>query len=306
MLRFKEHITEDYRNFITETLQLINEKLIVFRGRRSKYGRIVFLAGGGASGKGFARTNLLDISQGTDKIRDVDDMKTAFLKLDQITHAYPELRGLDMRNPDDTFKLHQFIKSKGIKEKTLNLLLGDLNGRNLPNIVFDVTLKDRSDIDSVIPKLLAVGYNPLDIHLVWILTKFEFAVKNNLDPTRGRIVPEEVLLDTHEGAARTMYDILQGQLPAGLNGEIWVINNNPQNLVKNLDSSGRPIGNAKTMGPFRTLGINAKKDSFWVKSFFYIKVKDAGSGIDSGAAMGAKMLRWLKNNAPASAGLDLN
>lgn len=303
MLKFREHLVEEHQTFLTEVLELLNEKLVIFRGKRSKYGRVVFLAGGGGSGKGFAMANFLDISSATDKIRDVDYWKDAFLRLDKITQRYPEIRGLDMRNENDVFKLHQFVKSKGIKEKTLDLLLGDLSGKNLPNLVFDVTLKDRSDIESVLPRLLQVGYKPSDIHLVWVLTSFSAAVINNLDPKRGRIVPEKVLLDTHEGAARTMWDILTGHIPNGLGGEIWVINNNRENTIKLKDKDGNDLSNNKAMGPMLPGLGNNKKDTFVVKDFFSLKVKSAGKSLDSKQVINQNLLRWITNNVPASAGI---
>src|SRR5210317_1572140 len=59
----------------------IDEKLITF-SNRAPYGQIVFMAGGAGSGKGFAISNFID-SAGF-KVRDVDEMKSAVGKLDQL------------------------------------------------------------------------------------------------------------------------------------------------------------------------------------------------------------------------------
>ena len=65
---------------VNESEQL-DEKLITF-SNRAPYGQIVFMAGGAGSGKGFAIDNFID-SAGF-KVRDVDEMKKAVGKLDQL------------------------------------------------------------------------------------------------------------------------------------------------------------------------------------------------------------------------------
>ena len=107
MLHFSEF------NEITDKLTQLDEKMIVIGGGK-KYGQIVFLAGGAGSGKGFARDNFLDA--GKFKIRDVDELKQAFLTLRDKNNLYPELKGLDLAKPKDVFKLHKFVKEKGIKD----------------------------------------------------------------------------------------------------------------------------------------------------------------------------------------------
>ena len=59
----------------------LEEKLILYNNG-AKYGQVVFLAGGAGSGKGFAISNFM---QGENfKIRDVDELKIAFQKLDDL------------------------------------------------------------------------------------------------------------------------------------------------------------------------------------------------------------------------------
>ena len=113
----------------------LSEKEIIV-GKGARYGQIIFLAGGAGSGKGFAIKHFL---QGNKfKIRDVDEWKQAFLKLAVLKQKYAKLRKLDLRNPKDVFKLHKFVKEKGIKDKTLNLMLSQVKGGRLPNIIFDI------------------------------------------------------------------------------------------------------------------------------------------------------------------------
>ena len=142
--------------------QYLEEKLIMYnQGKR--YGQIVFLAGGAGSGKGFAIDNFMEGEKF--KVRDVDEWKKAFIKLSDTKKLYPEIKGLSLRDPKSVYKLHMFVKKKGIKDKTLDLLLRDANTSRLPNIMFDITMKDASDIGDVIPKLIEAGYDSKNIHL---------------------------------------------------------------------------------------------------------------------------------------------
>lgn len=174
----------------------------------------------GNSGKGFAIKNFMSTS--SYKIRDVDEFKVMYLKLNALTRKYPELDNLDLRNPADVGKLHAFVKKKGIKNKTLDLLLSGKSKETLPNIIFDVTAKDPSDILKVVPKLVQTGYEPQNIHIVWVLADYGEAVKSNRE--RARVVPDDTLLMTHEGAARTMMKFVRHGLPKDINGEFVVIN----------------------------------------------------------------------------------
>jgi hypothetical protein len=88
-----EVINTNKRKIVLLTFnQYLQEKQIIV-GKGAKYGQVVFLAGGAGSGKGFATTHFLE---GTKfKIRDVDGLKKAFLKIAEMKNKYPEIRGLD-------------------------------------------------------------------------------------------------------------------------------------------------------------------------------------------------------------------
>ena len=85
--------------------QELEEKLIIFSGGKN-YGQVVFMAGGAGSGKGFAIKNFM---QGEKfKIRDVDEWKKALIKLAKIK-GNKKISGLNLRNPEDVFKLHVMV-----------------------------------------------------------------------------------------------------------------------------------------------------------------------------------------------------
>jgi len=289
-----EEITED----------ILNEKLITY-GNRKPYGQVVFIAGGAGSGKGFAISNFLDSS--SFKVRDVDEMKKQLQVLNRLgkitikdilakygrniklkdldlvrkieKEGY-KLQNLNLKNPDHVYVLHTLVKAMGIKEKTLeNLLAGKNNPEVLPNIMFDITAKDVTDITSVVPMLKEAGYKAENIHLTWVLTNYVTAMVNN--KSRARMVPEDILLKTHEGASNTVWGLVTKALPKGMNGRVDVILNNPEHTVFYTDADGRTI--------------NGK-----VKGFLSLPLKKAGGGIFSEKIWKDKLFGWVKDNAPES------
>ena len=270
MLTFSQFLAEQY----------LEEKLIMYnQGKR--YGQIVFLAGGAGSGKGFAVKNFMEKEKF--KIRDVDEWKKAFMKLADTKNKFPEIKGLNLKNSKDVIKLHQFVKDKGIKEKSLDLLLRDVNAKHAPNVIFDITMKDTSNIDAVIPKLLEVGYNPKNIHLTWVLTNYAVAILNNRN--RERVVADDIMLLSHEGAAASMYEVIKGKLPRGLNGSVRVILNNRDNTIPYVDPD--------TKKPMKT-----SQGDITIKDFTYLTLKKAGKSIGPEMDVKKQLLGWIAANVP--------
>ena len=260
--------------------QYLQEKLIMYQ-QGKKYGQIVFLAGGAGSGKGFAIKNFM---QGElFKIRDVDEWKKAFMKMADVKDKFPEIKGLNLKNPKDVYKMHMFVKKNGIKDKSLDLLLRDANSDRLPNIMFDITMKDASDIGDVIPKLVEAGYDSKNIHLTWVLTNYAVAIVNNRN--RERVVPEDIMLLSHEGAAKSMYDVIRGKLPRGLNGGVRVILNNREKTIPYVDP--------KTKEPIRTM-----HGDMIIKDFTYLTFKREGKTIAPEADVKRELLGWISANIP--------
>ena len=289
-----EEITED----------ILNEKLITY-GNRKPYGQIVFMAGGAGSGKGFAIKNFVDSA--SFKIRDVDEMKKQLqilnrlgkITIKDILKKYGRniklkdldlirkiekdgytLQNLNLKNPEHVMVLHLLVKAMGIKDNTLEkLLLGKNNPETLPNILFDITAKDVTDITGVIPQLKAAGYKAENIHLTWVLTNYVTAMVNNRN--RSRMVPEDILLKTHEGAANTVWGLITKALPKGMNGRVDVILNNPEHTVFYTDADGKTISGG-------------------VKGFLSLPVKKEKGGIFPEKVWKDKLFKWVKGNAPDS------
>ena len=316
----------------------LDEKLITYNNR-APYGQVVFLAGGAGSGKGFAGDNFLDNAMF--KVRDVDEMKKQLQKLnrlekidvDSIIKKFGKrikpkdmemiqkvfntelpkggkqtLRNLNLKNSDHVGVLHSLVKAMGIKDNSLiNMLAATNNPETLPNIMFDITAKDLSDITDVLPMLKKAGYDAKNVHLTWVLTKYEVAVDNNA--TRERMVPADILLKTHEGAATTVWNLLTKALPKGLNGRIDVILNNKENTVFWNDSSGETVTRDQddVSVKIKGQGDDAKRNrevkrekAKFVANFVSLPIKKAGGGLVAHDVWKKILFSWIKNNAPES------
>jgi len=217
------------------------------------------------------------------KVRDVDEWKKAFMKLADTQNKYPEIKGLKLSNSRDVAKIHAFVKKLGIKEKSIDLMLADANSRHLPNIMFDITMKDANDIEQYMPKLIKAGYDAKNIHLTWVLTNYAVAIVNNQN--RERVVADDIMLLSHEGAATSMYEVIKGKLPRGLNGSVRVILNNRDNTIPYVDPD--------TKKPMKT-----SQGNILIKDFTYLTIKKEGKSIGPEMDVKRQLLGWIAANVP--------
>ena len=295
---------------IVATPEQLNEKLIMFNDGK-KYGQIVFMAGGAGSGKGFAQSNFMEKNKF--KVRDVDEWKRLYIELDKLFDKTSGKKGIktgdigrrlqdfDLSDPRDVYDIHGMVKKYDTKNLTLAHILGDLTqerGGRLPNLLFDITFKDLGDITEVTPKLVDVGYERRNIHVVWVLANYHMAVARNA--TRSRVVPDDILLATHEGAFNSMYDVMRSKASnmPNIDGDIIIILNNQEHTVffqddeevtkKSLKTyrqgvnvpvagddnfSGARLGTRVKDSKLTTV---PKTRSRVVKDFLYVRLKHAG------------------------------
>tara|TARA_R110002073_G_scaffold274759_2_gene438275 strand:- start:438 stop:1883 length:1446 start_codon:yes stop_codon:yes gene_type:complete len=303
----------------------LDEKLITF-SNRAPYGQIVFMAGGAGSGKGFAIDNFID-SAGF-KVRDVDEMKKAVGKLDKLgkfsvdkwykkygknlsskskdgglspkAHVEEFVLGTgmsisdvasDLKNPNNVASLHYIVDAMGLKDKwVINMLSGKTNKETLPNLLFDITAKKVSSITDVIKPLIEAGYNSKNVHLIWVLKNYHAAVKAN--KTRDRVVPDDILLQTHEGASQTMWQVLTKIKPKGLDGRIDVILNNNKFTAKFVDSNGKEI----QVEPNQMNKL--KKAQPVVSGFKSLPIKKQGGAVIEEKYWQNILKGWILSNTP--------
>ena len=305
-LKFLEFLEfKDYKAY-----ELVEKQILYNNGK--KYGQIVFLAGGAGSGKGFAIKHFM---QGSEfKVRDVDELKIAFQKLDalgkfttqdlldkygdnisekdkeliqrELIDANMKMSDLNLKTPTHVYILHILVRATGAKDKTLDLLLAGAEEGQLPNIIFDSTFKEVEDMTNVLPKLLAAGYEPKNIHVSWVLTNYQIAIKNN--KSRARVVPEDILLATHAGAAQTVYNLVTKSMPESVQGGVYVILNNPENTIFIVDTQTNKAYKDKKGNPV-------------IKDFKYLTLKEPGKPAKKELDVKKQLLTWIKDNVPPGA-----
>jgi hypothetical protein len=245
------------------------------------------------------------------KIRDVDELKIAFQKLDAVQKFTTKdlldkygdkispkdkeliqkemidnnlrMGDLNLRTPTHVYMLHVLVRATGAKDKTLDLMLDGAEKGQLPNIIFDSTFKEVEDMTNVLPKLFKAGYEPKNIHVSWVLTNYQIAIKNN--KSRARVVPEDILLATHKGAAETVYNLVTNAMPPSVQGGIYVILNNPENTVFIIDP--------RTNKPYRD-----KKGNPVIKDFKYLTLKEPGKPAKTELDVKKQLLTWIRDNVP--------
>lgn len=234
--------------------EYLNEVAIQF-GRKAypKFGQVVILMGGAGSGKGFIKDKLLSIGG---KTFDVDQMKklaiasTAFAsKVKSETGI--DLKDLDFNKSDDVNIAHQIIGDlykidKKLISTTIRSILTAHPDRK-PNIIYDVTLKDISKLKKISEAVTSAGYEKENIHIVWVMNKFDIAVEQNKN--RARVVPDEIMFATHEGASLSFLKILKmgDGIRKYMDGDIFIAFNQSgvdSDLLKNKDNSGSYLNKA--------------------------------------------------------------
>jgi len=307
-----QYIQDQYTPLYEEIQKYLEEKLLIL-GKGGNYGNAVILAGGAGSGKSFAASNLM---QGEKfKIFNPDDIKDSLLtmrdsiaaakmdlpKSQEIKDLIPLLRTLDLKDPNDTAKLHIAVKDLKLDQRQLFRFFADTTRSQLPNIMFDMTLKDMGALvgemggdHGVLQFIKQGGYKPENIHIVWILTDYQIALQQNL--TRDRVVPTDILFKTHRGAAGTMQDIVFRTYPSlGINGDVAVILGGKANNIE-LKKGGEYTYQS---GPNRGKTIKLHHDikGSAIMDFKYFRVKKAGSREMNREALVA-VIDYIKKYAP--------
>jgi hypothetical protein len=192
--------------------------------------------------------------------------------------ADPKLwKDIDFKDPEGVSTMKDLLKGFNVDQKQQIMFFADPNRSELPNVMFDVTLKDMGALvgdvggeAGIVQLLKLAGYKPQNIHVVWILTNYKIAMRQNL--TRGRVVNSEIFFSTHRGASGTMQDIVFKQYGKfGINGDIAVILGGGEGQVE------YGVGSYRTKdGKEFTINQPLKYPVF--RDFKYFRVKKAGEG----------------------------
>lgn len=260
-----------FKQFINEQ-ETLDEALITFGGRAfPKFGNVVILAGGAGSGKGFVQSKLMGIEG---KIINVDDVKkwvgnSLVLKglIKAETGFDISYEAMPLSNPDNTSKLHDIISKLHITDKVEKNLFNSIATSapdRKPNLIFDVTLKDITKLGEISRSAEYLGYKKENIHIVWTVTPFMKAAQQNTNrgsKSGGRMVSDEILINTHTGTAMTLYQLIYGVIDVTkfMNGDMWIVFNS-EGVDSELKKSGRD-------GSYIAKGAN------------YFKIKSQGGSV---------------------------
>ena len=220
----------NFKSYLNE--ENLDEALITFGNKRPKYNQAVIIAGGAGSGKGFVIENLIGIQA---KVLDVDQIKGMIIhpgtpKLNKkILAKYGiDVTKMDLRNPEEVSKLHQINDEMGISAAVQNNFFKDMEKlaqkELLPNIIFDSTMKSEKKLREIVETLQLAGYKSENTHIVWVINDVEVAKQQNKE--RDRVVPEDILVQTHELVAANMSVLLKTSgLDKYVGGDVWLVFN---------------------------------------------------------------------------------
>lgn len=235
----------------------------------------------GNSGKGFVISNLLGIEG---KIVDVDKIKELVLKSPKVIAKIKEETGHDvskmsMKNPSNVSKLHEIIGDIfGWDNKREQFLFASIlanEKKDKPNVIFDTTLSTIAKLARIAQQISELGYDSRNVHIVWVVNDFMVAMEQNRN--RERVVLDEILLSTHEGASLTMRKVVDmgEDIQKYMNGEIVLV----FNKVK-VDSAliTRAENNQPTRSELEWIAKNKKGK--YVTRANYVRIKESGKLID--------------------------
>ena len=285
----------------------IDEALIRFRNQAyPQFGNVLILAGGAGSGKGFALENLIGLEG---KVFDVDALKKLAMSAPKISARVKKELGVDMsklnlKNPDNVTKMHgiiaDYLNLPDRKQNTFMKSVLTAHPDRKPNIIFDVTLKDMGKLAKSTRVLQSLGYDKKNVHIVWVINEIELAKKQNKE--RDRVVPEDILVMTHKGAAITMFEILNmgDKLKQYMDGDIWFLFNQAKvdsALVKSniAKTSGQPEQELK---PGKAGREGKRKRGEYIDKANYIRVKAAGGKQMTPDELGREIVEKIKSYVP--------
>ena len=285
-------LNEEVTSMSLAGADLVNEVLIQFGGKKqTQFGQVVIMAGGAGSGKGFVLDNLVDV-QG--RIFDVDAMKKLASKAPGLVQRIEKEFGTDisklnLKVPENVSRLHSIIDNleidKSLKRSFFNsVMLADPSRK--PNIIFDVTLKSLSKLVAINEMVTALGYQKQNIHIVWVLNDLNVALSQNAQ--RDRVVPEDILKDTHDLVSREMSKIMKGKTDARkyMDG-VFVIVPNQKDVDSNKKSGEKNAG-----------GLLKDKRSGYLTSADYLIVKKKGASFRPIKDLGDEVIRKIKSYVP--------
>lgn len=219
--------------------QYLNESFIS-PNNGARYGQVIFLVGGAASGKSTAIRKFIDSA--SYKTLNPDDVKALMKKAaEKGLEGFSDLAGVDPHDPEGAAKFHDKMLATRLSSRYSRRLTSDPTRSELPNLLFDRTFSFAGEIEKISQSLIRYGYKPNNIHIVYVFTDVEVALDQNRK--RERRLRDEVIVSTNKGAKRNFIDLLfQRMKGAPVNGDYFMVVNNKvikiKEAGKRLDREG--------------------------------------------------------------------
>lgn len=301
-MKFKSYLSEN----------TLDEALITFGNKRPEFGQVILLAGGAGSGKGFVTDTLIGVQA---KVMDVDQVKSQIIhpgtvKLNKkVQDKYGiDVTKLNLRNPDDVALLHKINDEMGFSSKVQKQFLdAQRHPDRLPNVIFDTTLKSMKKLTDLVASVEAAGYKNENIHVVWVVNDVNKAIQQNM--SRSRIVPEEILMQTHELVSATMASLLKDDISKYVGGDVWLVFNKQFADSTLAFAQKRFVDTATTtwakakgwkQKDLAVIKSKAGKSGSYVKDVIMFKAKHKGKRPLPFSDIGSLFLKRIKAYVPAS------
>lgn len=280
-------LTQSYYELDAKILNLGNRSITY-----PSYNQAVILAGGAASGKSFVMKNVISIRG---KVFDVDYIKTSLSKLknqklqDEFREFSKRYLGYSielssisddsLKDPDIVQLMHKFESAHRYNDKLMQAMMFAATSSNYkPNVIFDVTLKDFYKLINITDLLDIGNYALENRHLAWVLSPFDLSLRNNQE--RSRRVPEDILLMTHAGVSRTIYQLINSCDQSMIDGDVYIVFNN-RDLE---DTLARQVGN--------------KTKTFLIDRYTCFRIKASGQAWISYNEISAEIIEKIRSYVP--------
>ena len=242
---------------MTENMQIDEAGLIINKndGAYPKDGQILIMAGGGGSGKSFILENLL-LFEG--KIFNIDKSKEflriygkkkpngTIAKKFKDRYGY-ELKDISLKNSQHCNDIHEFLVQYRLAFEPQALFFKAAQvSKTKPNVIFDMTLSQLDRLEIVSAYAQEGGYDPKNIHVVWVLNDIKVALDQNAK--RERSEPTDVIVKAHNGVAQSMKALFDysDKWRHAIDGDIWIVFNKRNVDVKTTININRDdLGNKK-------------------------------------------------------------
>lgn len=216
-------------------------ELFISPSNGAKYGQVIFLVGGAASGKSTAIRKFIDA--GSYKIINPDDTKALIAKAAaKGLPAFKELKGIDPNTPEGSQKLHKFILKTKISSKKAKLITPAGRGdktKYLPNIMYDRTFSFAGEFKKISQSLIRAGYKAENIHVIYLMTDVKIALKRNRE--RDRTLPDDVIVQSTRGAKERFTELYFGRTSGAVsNGDWYILFNRGVSSLKIKQAGQRP------------------------------------------------------------------